>query len=311
MKHAHIPNIQCPRHCTLPGYKSHGVRARGLFKRSCDGSLVRRFECLECGRTFSEATLTFEYRQRKRSVNKFLFMLLASNNSMRRAALICRLARKTVERRLHYFNRVATHYHTGLLGQLDPVEQLHFDDMESSEHTKMKPLAIPLLVEHPTRLIIAFDVTTMPAKGPLSDRSKKKYGPRKDGRLEAWQKVLSIGSTISASCVTITSDSHKRYPDVIKKWLPGAIHRQVKGRRGCVAGQGELKVGGRDPLFSLNHTAAMLRANICRLIRKTWCTTKKKENLLMHINLYAMWHNETILANIHSRSRKFPFPKAA
>lgn len=284
MKYTRVQNIKCPRHSTLPGHKSCGVRARGLFKRSCDGCLVRRFECLECGRTFSEATLTFEYRQRKRSINKFLFILLASNNSMRRAAVICRVARKTVERRLPYFSSVSTHYHTGLLGHLGPVKQLHFDDMESSEHTKMKPLAIPLLVEHPTRLIIAFDVTTMPAKGLLAEKSKKKYGLRKDGRPEAWQKVLSIGSAVSSNSVTITSDSHNRYPDVIKKWLPGATHRQVKGRRGCVAGQGELKVGGRDALFSLNHTAAMLRANICIISKKAKLTYFKVKiiGLRMH-----------------------------
>jgi len=39
-----------------------------------------------------------------------------------------------------------------------------------------------------------------------------------------------------------------------------ATHRTVKGRRGSIAGQGELKKIGFDPLFSLNHTCAMLRA---------------------------------------------------
>ena len=300
--------IECPRHRPLPGHKPLGIRRKGFFNRLCDGSKVRRFECLECGATFSEATSTLEYRQRKRSINEFLFVLLASNNSMRRAAIICKIARKTVERRLLYFSKVAERYQKKLLASLPQEKELQFDDMESSEHTKMKPLSIPLVVTHPTRLILASDVASMPAKGPLAEKSRAKYGRRSDDRVLAWQNVLSKASRVAVPGVIITSDSHRRYPAAIKKILPNATHRQVKGRRGCVAGQGELKVGGRDPLFSLNHTAAMLRANICRLIRKTWCTTKKKENLRLHVTLYMMWHNETILANLQGRQRSFPFP---
>ena len=50
-----------------------------------------------------------------------------------------------------------------------------------------------------------------------------------------------------------------------------------------------------DPLFSLNHTCAMLRANLNRLFRRTWCTTKKPERLALHIAMYVVFHNETLL----------------
>ena len=46
-----------------------------------------------------------------------------------------------------------------------------------------------------------------------------------------------------------------------------------------------------DPLFALNHTAAMFRANVNRLIRRTWCTTKKRERLADHLTLYMAHHN--------------------
>jgi hypothetical protein len=59
-------------------------------------------------------------------------------------------------------------------------------------------------------------------------------------------------------------------------------------------GQGELKSGGFDPLFSFNHTAAMLRANINRLVRKTWCTTKRIDRLEAHIALYVQFHNREL-----------------
>ena len=254
--------------------------------------------------------MTLEYRQRKRRVNEFLFTLLASNNSMRRSAVICGVTRKTVARRLSYFSKVAERYQEDLFSDLPAVNKLHFDDMETLEHTKMKPLSIPIAVEQASRLILSVDVARMPAKGLLAEKSLRKYGPRPDERAAGWESVLGTVARLASPEVVITTDSHKRYPKAIRRHLPQAIHIQVKGRRGCVAGQGELKVGGWDPLFSLNHTAAMLRANICRLIRRTWCTTKKKECLGQHIMLYVMWHNETIIAKRQGRARVFPFPKA-
>jgi hypothetical protein len=71
-------------------------------------------------------------------------------------------------------------------------------------------------------------------------------------------------------------------------------HVTVEGQRGCIRGQGELKKVKFDPLFSLNHTMAMLRANVSRLIRQTWCTTKKAERLSDHLALYAYFHNTVL-----------------
>jgi hypothetical protein len=62
-----------------------------------------------------------------------------------------------------------------------------------------------------------------------------------------------------------------------------------------VVGQGELKKVGRDPLFSLNHTCAMLRANLNRLFRRTWCTTKRIDRLEAHLWIYVRFHNEVLL----------------
>jgi hypothetical protein len=226
---------------------------------------------------------------------------------MRRAAITHNTTRKTVERRLIYFDQVARDQHKNLLASFTPSNNIQFDDMETSEHSKLKPLSIPLVVDHPSRLILAYDVARMPAKGHLAALSKKKYGPREDMRPVGWRNVLCSAATAIEPGAVITSDSHKRYPEMIKRYLPAARHVQVKGRRACVAGQGELKRGGYDPIFSLNHTAAMLRANINRLIRKTWCTTKRPDRLRCHISLYVLWHNETILAKNAGRKRSFPF----
>jgi hypothetical protein len=134
----------------------------------------------------------------------------------------------------------------------------------------------------------------MPAKGPLAGISRKKYGPRKDERPEAMDSLWKELKPLISPTAVMVSDEKPAYPGWLKPHFPQATHLQFKGRRGCVVGQGELKRGGFDPLFALNHTAAMFRANINRLARRTWCTTKLKERLADHIILYVKFHNQVL-----------------
>ena len=81
---------------------------------------------------------------------------------------------------------------------------------------------------------------------------------------------------------------------MIKKHFPKAKYQQFKGQKSSVYAQGELKKVAYDPLFDINHSFAMLRANISRLIRKSWCTTKKRSALNDHLAVYAWVHNSTL-----------------
>ncbi|RME16932.1 MAG: transposase, partial [Bdellovibrio sp.] len=82
----------------------------------------------------------------------------------------------------------------------------------------------------------------------------------------------------------------------VRAFFPKATHIQLKGQRGAITGQGELKKTAFDPLFSLNHTCAMFRANVNRLFRKTWCTTKKLQPLIDHLEIYMWYHNKVLLS---------------
>ncbi|MBU6155196.1 MAG: hypothetical protein KGP28_12905, partial [Bdellovibrionales bacterium] len=53
------------------------------------------------------------------------------------------------------------------------------------------------------------------------------------------------------------------------------------------------------PIFSLNHTCAMLRANLNRLFRRTWCTTKTIQGLIDHLSIYVAFHNRRLTSFGH------------
>ena len=134
----------------------------------------------------------------------------------------------------------------------------------------------------------------MPAKGHLSRIAYRKYGPREDRRSEGWNALFeSLKPVVSPTAVWL-SDENPHYPRHLRRHHPEARHQTTPGRRGCIAGQGELKKIGFDPLFSLNHPCAMLRANLNRLFRRTWCTTKTRQGLIDHLSLYVSYHNRVL-----------------
>jgi hypothetical protein len=136
----------------------------------------------------------------------------------------------------------------------------------------------------------------MPAKGHLAQKALRKYGPRPDDRPRGRKLLLATLTGLVEPEALIKSDDNPHYPRDVKLFFKSASHVTWKGRRGAITGQGELKKGGFDPLFSLNHTFAKLRADTNRLIRKTWCTTKKAERLRYHLAIVSLYHNLSLQA---------------
>jgi len=91
--------------------------------------------------------------------------------------------RRTVTRKLLFLARYFGRANEDLLNSAATtnLDTLIFDEMETFEHTKCKPLSIPLAVTA-NRLILGFGVCSMPAKGLLAAMSRRKYGPRDDHR---------------------------------------------------------------------------------------------------------------------------------
>ena len=280
----------CQRQNSSPDSRDIIV-AHGSFRRKTDQSLQLRFRCKPCKKHFSLATFSPCYRQKKRNLNQRLYEALVSGVSQRRAAFLLKINRKTVIRKFIFLGLNSYYYLLRDREKHPPATEVEFDDLETFEHSKLKPLSVITVIESGTRRILGFRVARMPAKGLLVKKSLKKYGPRKDERKEKRQSLFAELRPFIAPGALIKSDESPHYPADVEKFFPGCRHKPYKGQRGCVVGQGELKGGGYDPLFSLNHSYAMFRANVNRIFRRTWNTTKKPERLALHLAMYALYHN--------------------
>ena len=137
--------------------------------------------------------------------------------------------------------------------------------------------------------------TQMPCKGKKAKKALRRYAYRKDMRRKGLAVVLGAVARVAHQNLLVKSDQCPRYPRAVRQHLPGARHQTYKGRRACIVGQGEMKAGGFDPLFSLHHTCAMSRDKTKRLSRRTWCTTKIVPRLQCLLDIYTVFHNEWLL----------------
>jgi transposase-like protein len=293
------PHPQCLLN-TNPSPEKRLIIRKGFFFRKSDSKYVRRFFCKSCGTYFSNQTGKPSCYQKQRRITPLLKELVDSGVSQRRAARILKVNPKTVIRRFRFIaaqERLRHEEWVKLEYKDKPLDYVQFDDLETAEHTKCKPLSVALAVDPKTRKILNFQVNQMPAKGLLVHKALQKYGYRKDERALGWDQMMKELLPIVRKDVLFRSDENPHYPKFVKKYHPLSTHETRKGGRGAVAGQGELKKLRFDPLFSLNHTCAMLRANLNRLFRRTWCISKNKQGLIDHISIYVTYHNLVLTAS--------------
>lgn len=278
---------------------SASIVRNGRYFRRDDSRYIQRFKCLACAKHFSSATFSDTYRQKKRRINQPLYHEFCCSTSMRRIAQKYRLSRSTVARRLTFLAQRARQQHTHFLAQYTeahgPIEAVQFDDLHSFEHSKCKPNQVHVMVATASRCIIGVGVSQIPASGHLAAISRRKYGFRADHGQRGRHRLFRAAKPWLSPTVCLQSDEHPQYPPLIRQHFKHGKHLRHKGIKGCVTGQGELKKTHFDPLFAINHTLAMLRDNIKRLTRRTWCTTKVNERLADHVAIYVQYHNQVLL----------------
>jgi transposase-like protein len=270
------------------------VKKNGFFYRSSDRKSVQRYHCSVCKMNFSSATFSDCLNQKKRHLNSKVSRLLSGAVAIRETARVLKINRKTVARKLTFMGLRAKQELVKFNNNKPIAKEVLFDDMETFEHTKCKPLSIGLMVEEGSRRILGYNVARMPAKGLLAKISVRKYGRRIDERPKKRAELFTQMKSLVEQSAIVKSDQCPYYFKYIQRHFPRAKHVTFKGRASAIVGQGELKKVGFDPLFSLNHTCATLRARVSRLIRRTWNTTKKPERLDLHLAIVCLHHNRNL-----------------
>jgi transposase-like protein len=260
---------------------------RGYYKTKWNGQPVPRYRCRDCGRYFSSHSLKETFGQHRPDLNRMVLRLYASGISQRRMAIVLGVNLKTIVRKFRFLGKLARKEHERRIASGEfKTRHVQFDEMETFEHTRMKPVSVALAVRVKTGEILAVECAPMAYKGPLAAQARDKYGPREDQTGVAIKKALVTVGLCSALGLALTTDADPRYLNQVRQELPSATHRSIKRRFAK-----KDRRNAEDHLFTLNYTAAKIRNDLSRMGRKTWVTTKKIACLQAHLDLYVAFNN--------------------
>ena len=291
-----------PRACPRPNCPSHSSGHRrwclkGHFTRDCDGRTVQRFLCLECRRTFSTQTFRVDYRLRKPQLNHGLFGPFVSKVTHRQAARVLGCSRATVAHRLRLLGEHCKSFHLARLARATKDRGLfgtfQLDELETFEHSRrLAPVTVPVLIERSSYFVVSLETAPLPCRGRLSesDRRRKQerervHGVRKSGSRRAVAKCLEALATFHgvSDVVEVQTDRKTTYASLLRHQFGSRlVHRRYSSTD---------KRDYENPLFPINHTLAIMRDGISRLVRRTWAASKLRERLERHAWIWIAWRN--------------------
>ena len=290
--------LRCPHPgCPTPGGGCFRYRLHGRIRRACDGRSVQRFRCGSCRRTFSVQSFRLDYRLRKPGLHLQLMGLFASKVTHRQSARILYCTRRTVARRLELLGPHCRRFHRRMLartrarGGLSGPFQL--DELETFEHSRrLAPVTLPVLIGRHSYFIVDLESAALPCRGGLSTRDRK----RKEEREARFGRRRSGSRRAVSDCFKALAEVHTPLVPVVvgtdrKSTYPGILREHFGERVAHVRTSSKAKRDYSNPLFPINHTLAMTRDGISRLVRRSWAASKLRERLEWHAWIWAAWRN--------------------
>lgn len=286
----HCPNPACSLHEKAP--KGFFIK-KGYFRTAHNRQHVPRYQCKTCKKLFSTRTMSSTYKQKKPEINQKIYKWYCSATTQRRMARVLGINRKTVIRKFLFMARQARKEHEKRVheGQIKTTF-VQFDEMETFEHTRLKPLSIAIAVRAKTGEIIEAQVSSKTAHGYLAKLAQQKYGFRQDTREAAREDVFKMINRCGQKDITVMTDKAGHYPYEILKFVPGAKIEQVKStQRRDRSTDSDRR--NKDPrMFMINSVQARIRHDLSRMARRVWVTTKRPEFLQAHLDLYIAFNNK-------------------
>ncbi len=289
----HCPRDGCPSREHVPFL----WQRKGRYRRHCDERIVQRFLCRACLRYFSTQTFRIDYRLHRPTLHFTLFDTFVSKVTQRQAARNVLCTRKTVVHRLSLLAAHSRAFHDQVLARAKTRGGLpgcfQIDELETFETSRLLcPVTMPVLIELKSYFVVDLVVAPLPARGKRRRKgtgAQAKVELREDKRRSGSRAaVRSCFQVLAQACceegvIHVSSDWKSSYGTVLKEVMPGAYHHarhSSKTRRDRF-----------NPLFPINHTLAMLRDGLSRLVRRSWGVSKQREWLERHAWVWIAYRN--------------------
>ena len=265
-------------------------RRRGTYPRKCDGRRAQRFFCRSCRRSFSAQCFRLDHRLRLPDLQHRLLPLFIAKVTMRQAARQLGVDRKTVAHRLRLLGGHCLDLHRWLLARSPGLSgTFQLDELETFETDRiLKPVTVPVLIHKDSWFVVDLTVGTLPPRGPKSRHGRRKRSELEPRRSESRERVESCFRFLAEhapprALFCVQTDRKTSYGPALRRTFGDRVLHQR------FSSKAPRKPGA--PLFRINHTLALMRDGISRLVRRTWAVSKDRHWLLRHLWIWAVWRN--------------------
>ena len=269
-----MKKLMCPK-CFSEDYTK-----KGWLKNKREAKKIRQYQCKSCNARFSVNSLKDILKQKKPELNQKIMDLYCEGNTLRGIARILKISYDTVTKKWRFMAEKARIKHLTTLefGEI-VTKYIQFDQMETFEHTKEKPLGIALSIRPKTGQILSAKVCRVPIRALSISKEKIKEWNKKTDRKEAFYKMLAeTKQALDKGYSVLSCDGEQEAVYMAKLMCPKSLI--------------ETHVQDYAGMWRLNHTCAKLRHHLSRLTRKTWATTKDRKFLQMHLDLFIAYQNK-------------------
>jgi hypothetical protein len=211
----------------------------------------------------------------------------------RQAARILGCSRKTIAHRLQLLGTHCRDFHRWRLALARArgglAGRFMLDELETFEHSRrLSPVTMPVLIERKSYFIVDLQTAPLPCRGRLSekDRQKKKereagWGVRRSGSREAVERSFDTLAKLHVprGSVLVETDMKTSYRTILRKRFGSRLKHERHSSK--------TKRDYANPLFPINHTLAMMRDGISRLVRRNWGASKLRDRLELHAWIWA------------------------
>jgi hypothetical protein len=281
------PRSDCRFHISAVGWR--WVRY-GSYRRQVSPSLIPRFRCRHCRRTFSSQTFSTTYWLRRPDLIVPIFQRLLACSGYRQIAREARCAPTTVmgqAARLgrHALLTLARHRPRGAL-----AEPLVIDGFESFEYSQYHPLHINLAVGAESHYVYAFTESELRRKGRMTDHQARRRAwlEQRFGRADPKAIENGVATLIRLAApepqpLVVRSDEHEAYPRALRRLGEYSVrHERTSSLAARTPG---------NPLFPVNLLDLLLRHNGANHKRETIAFSKRRQSVVERVAMLVLWRN--------------------
>lgn len=276
-------NQTCGSHSST---SSNKYQKYGYYKTKHNGQPVPRYKCKFCGKTLSGRSMLGNEKLKKPELTEEVFNLYCERMSIRGIARVLKVDKETVMSRIAYLGMLCLKYHTIYLSSgMFRTAIINYDEMETTEATKLKPISVGIACCGITGFIIDAQACEMPAKR-MSSLSISKYGARPDFRGVACDDALAAAKLCCPQNVTIIADDKRAYRAWFLRNFPQSQIFQAKRLQ-----MNQIFPAHLHDKFRMDGVCANIREDVSRFTRRSRIITKRMSMLQNHLYMYIAYNN--------------------